>query len=150
MKSVLTKYRYLGYNYLSIPDGWKPLVKETFEKLDKVARPWYLPRFFLNLLHFLAFKGIFIKNRKLSFLFEKLPIKCQIMDIKEKWGELRMYISGDIWCYAIVEAAEKESRKTCEICGTTNGNPDIVDMYDCGGWMTTLCKHHADKENCKQ
>lgn len=69
----------------------------------------------------------------------------QFTQVKEKFGELRMYItwSGnnreDIpysivdEIYNILEEATKKSLKTCEVCGNP-GRPNVT------GWIKTLCE----------
>jgi hypothetical protein len=55
--------------------------------------------------------------------------------IKEKFGGLRLYYSGgNEEIFHIIDAAEKESYKTCEHCGTKK------DVTTEGSWILTLCK----------
>lgn len=61
-----------------------------------------------------------------------------ILDIKEKFGGLRFYISeGSDAIYKRIGEAEEEARKTCEVCG-------IPGVLRSGGWLKTLCDYHSD------
>lgn len=63
----------------------------------------------------------------------------KILQIKEKFGQLRVYTSkGDEQLYAIIEKATEEVNKTCEICGT-EGKLDMVE-----GWLGARCERHKD------
>lgn len=55
--------------------------------------------------------------------------------IKEKFGGLRLYYAGgNEKIHKITTAAEDESYKTCEHCGTKE------DVTTEGSWILTLCK----------
>ena len=60
----------------------------------------------------------------------------EISQIKEKFGTLRFYCSGDGGdkIYKLIEKAEQESAKTCEQCGTKEN------VTTKGDWILTLCK----------
>ena len=66
-----------------------------------------------------------------------------IMQVKEKYGGLRYYIgSANKEFFDAIDAAEKESYKTCEQCG----EPGV--LRDDLGWISTLCdKHYQDRLN---
>lgn len=59
-----------------------------------------------------------------------------ISQIKEKFGTLRFYCSGDGGddVFKLIQEAEWESGKTCERCGTKEN------VATEGGWILTLCK----------
>jgi hypothetical protein len=58
--------------------------------------------------------------------------------VKEKFGTLRFYYSGgDDYVSGLVSMAESMSAVTCEECG--NPGKQVG-----GGWITTLCKEHAE------
>jgi hypothetical protein len=72
----------------------------------------------------------------LDELFSKMiatgePI--EVVQVKEKYGTLRVYITGASEAiYDMIDVAEEESSKTCEACG----GPGKL----CGkGWVQTLC-----------
>lgn len=65
---------------------------------------------------------------------EKYPVVA--MQVKQKYGGLRFYISGaPDFIHDLVDKAEDESYKTCEICGAT-------EKVTCEGrhWVKTLCE----------
>ena len=58
--------------------------------------------------------------------------------VKEKFGTLRFYYTGgDDYIHGMVTMAESMSGVTCETCG--NPGKQVG-----GGWITTLCKEHAE------
>ena len=58
--------------------------------------------------------------------------------VKEKFGTLRFYYSGgDDVIDGMVRMAEAMSGTTCEECGSPGQRRG-------GGWVTTLCKEHAE------
>jgi len=73
--------------------------------------------------------------------------KIGIAQIKEKFGGLRFYIEstpiGSIHFEAIrtfISEAEKESMRTCEVCGKPG------EIRDQGRWIRTLCDEHTEKK----
>jgi len=59
-----------------------------------------------------------------------------VHQVKEKFGGLRFYIGyGNDEMYNLIDAAERQSFKTCEHCGTT----DNVEVKADHGWIQTLC-----------
>ena len=72
----------------------------------------------------------------------KIDDKTEISQVKEKFGTLRFYCSGDGGdeVSKLIEKAEIESGVTCERCGTK----DKVTTK--GSWLLTLCpKCRKDK-----
>lgn len=67
-------------------------------------------------------------------LSEKLePLGVQATQVKEKFGGLRFYLDkGNEEAWALVHKAEKESYKTCEVCGQPGRQRGR-------GWVRTLC-----------
>lgn len=62
----------------------------------------------------------------------------QVFQAKEKFGGLRFYIgSGNEAIWARISQAEKESYKTCEVCGEPGEERNPF------GWVKTLCDEHA-------
>lgn len=58
--------------------------------------------------------------------------------IKQKWGELRVYVSGaTAEARDLITAAELRSRTVCEMCGAP-GSP-----CQRRGWYRALCPDHA-------
>ncbi len=92
-------------------DGWEPLIRRLAEKLEPIARESDL----------------------------------RAVQVKEKFGELRFYVrSADgarVLPVAISEtvrtainAAEEESRRTCEHCGAAGSYRNFK------GWLMVLCE----------
>ena len=76
-------------------------------------------------------------NKAVEELKEAEDSLPRFMQIKEKFGTLRMYYEGgDETTSAIVSFAENMSETTCEVCG------DVGQVYG-GGWISTLCRKHA-------
>ncbi len=71
------------------------------------------------------------------------PVKA--VQIKEKFGGLRFYVSGgDEFIRGVIFTAEAMSRKICENCGERGKTSNE-------GWMVTLCdKHHEERRWRKQ
>ena len=61
--------------------------------------------------------------------------QVEAVQVKEKWGGLRFYINcGDDYIHNLINNAENESFKTCEICGSKK------DVSCTGGsWVSTRC-----------
>ena len=69
----------------------------------------------------------------LDYLLTGLSADVQVMQIKEKFGTLRCYISGGTDDdYKLIEIAERESARTCEVCGAPGR---LLGR----GWFSTLC-----------
>ena len=69
----------------------------------------------------------------------------EVHQIKEKFGGLRYYISSvsdDVSkrVYALIDAAEAESYRTCEECGEPGKRTE-------SGWVRTLCNVHMAARN---
>ena len=61
-----------------------------------------------------------------------------IMQVKEKFGGLRIYVlAASPEFQRAIEAAEKESYRICEVCGSPGMH--INDR----GWLRTRCKNHV-------
>lgn len=89
------KYHYLGYPYNFFEPKTIPylLVYSFIKEVDRYAKPKWCPRWFLNLLHFYGNDNSIVRVRFLTLakLHSKLTKGYAIHDIKEKWGELRIY-----------------------------------------------------------
>jgi hypothetical protein len=68
------------------------------------------------------------------------PINHTICEqVKEKFGGLRFYyMNGDEFVHGAVALAERMSYTICEECGVAGKSRG-------GGWVRTLCDHHAAK-----
>ena len=67
-------------------------------------------------------------------LFASLPPETRILQVKEKFGGLRVYADTTKKGQALLEQAETESYSTCEHCGATEN------VSTEGRWLKTLCK----------
>lgn len=73
--------------------------------------------------------------------------KIEIAQIKEKFGQLRIYVHGhDVNLSDMIDDAEMESYNTCELCGSKE---DVGQTSD--GWIMTCCRRciedNATKNN---
>lgn len=79
--------------------------------------------------------------RKLSEDITAIAPDVQASQVKEKFGGLRFYFSGgNDEVYELVNAAEDESYKICENCGSRDG------VTQSKGWIKTECKKCRDNE----
>jgi hypothetical protein len=75
-------------------------------------------------------------------------VKVVANQIKEKYGELRFYVSVcgadeivNKIIYDIIDSAESDSLRTCEVTGEQGT------LCQVGGWYRTLCYKEARKDN---
>lgn len=89
------KYRYLGITWNIFREGSQEhySLKDFIKKVDKVAKPWWCPRWFLRLLHLAGNDNsiVRVRNWKAHRLQNKLTGGIMIQDIKTKYGTLRVY-----------------------------------------------------------
>lgn len=60
----------------------------------------------------------------------------RILQIKEKFGELRFYYQSNIDFSDLIEAAVEESARTCEECGKPGA------LSSNGRWLMVRCDEH--------
>lgn len=82
----------------------------------------------------------------LLFALEHLPTNgrrsFEVVQVKEKFGELRVYLSkGHAEASSMIDQATALSRATCEGCGCASK------VRSHGGWFTTMC--NACRGACK-
>ena len=66
------------------------------------------------------------------------------VQVKEKFGGLRYYVeSGSDAVYDLIDAAEEESLKTCEMCGEPGELRGV-------GWVSTMCDKCWAKTQAKE
>lgn len=139
----------MGYTYTSVPDGWVPIVKQMLRDIDKEIRPWYVPRFLLNWLYLLAHGNSVVRVRSqfAYTILQKIPTfsKCFIMDIKDKYAELRVYGAFSPEVEKIIDAAIEQSNLTCERCSSVF-RVRVVDY----GWLYNLCQGCRVDEQSKR
>ena len=92
------EYDYLGYAWYNInKDGTlnaeDRLLRGFFKQVDKVARPWWCPRFVLRLLHLFGSDNsiVRVRNWKLHNLELRLTKGISITDTKWKYDSFRIY-----------------------------------------------------------
>lgn len=93
----------IGFGF-EVGEGWRPLLQELFEKMDKLQKE------------------------------QNLDIR--VVQVKEKFGGLRVYINGandDV--YALINEAEAKASKTCETCGKPG-------KRQTDGWRYVACEDH--------
>lgn len=102
-----------------VGDGWFGLLWRLCEKLEPLAA-----------------KG----EKSLTPEMKKFGYKCCASQVKEKFGTLRFYMAmSDPEMDALIREAEKESAKTCEVCG----KPGTFSAP--GTWLEVRCKEHKEK-----
>lgn len=62
----------------------------------------------------------------------------RVEDAKQKWGELRLYVTSADAAYQIAREAERRSGTMCEVCGDLGRL-----MRTEHGYNTTLCATHG-------
>lgn len=170
-KNKFKKYRHLGYNYPGVPSGWEPIVLDTLKRIDKVARPKWMPMCLAHLLEFLAhgrtspqgykwlprpirwvigwFKpyGRVVSVRYWwAYRLHQRLIECSITDIKEKYAELRIYGYWNEEVDKIVEEATDKADRTCQFCGLEDEkNVKIIGT----GWYYNTCRKCMYKNNIR-
>jgi len=92
------------------------------------------------------FKLIYEASKKIEAIIEKLPEEKKqfyyATQVKEKYGTLRFYMSGETEeIEKIINKAEAKSAKTCEICGKKGKSREY------GTWLSTLCDECDDKHS---
>jgi len=61
----------------------------------------------------------------------------EVLEVKEKFGELRFYVAGyNKEIRDLVDRTERKSYQLCEICGK-RGSISVK-----GGWYKTVCPYH--------
>lgn len=76
--------------------------------------------------------------------FKKLE-DVYAVQVKEKFGSLRFYMSyPDDFIEGAIALAEKQSGKTCEICGKSGTIENL------GGWLKSLCSEHLQEMKAKR
>jgi len=79
---------------------------------------------------------------KAAAALKELDDSIELMQVKEKFGGLRMYTNSySDEVDAILREAEEEASNTCEFCGAT-------EQVSCkGSWLKTLCDTCHEKRN---
>lgn len=146
------KYRHINLHFGHYP-GWDDLTLSAAYLLDEKFWPKWMPNWFKRLNNFLlyAYKGKSLvrttrfyhsKFRKLVPFIKEYP---RFTQIKEKFGELRLYAShSEPDIFRVLEGASYE---TCEYCGHPNWISNDNELGRTSGWIKTCCKKCAIKNN---
>jgi hypothetical protein len=132
----MQKYSYLGYTYPNVSQPWKPIVMRFLRDVDRMVRPWHIPRIFLNIVNNLATGGsvVCVRNRFWLRVLEYFTKGVRFTDIKDKYATLRIYGSFTDEIQTLLDAAETECENTCEKCGSH----DDVQFYG-EHWVYCYC-----------
>jgi hypothetical protein len=137
------KWKHLGNAWPSVPAGWTHIVMNALPKLEPLLwRHWWIPRFVKRWIRWstCGFSIVRIKYWWAYDLFEHKwhLTRGSISQIKEKFGTLRIYMSGyNDEIDAIIKEAEDECSETCQRCASTYK----AELCSTGpyGWMMVLC-----------
>ena len=113
-------------------------VKKAIEKIEESNTPKHSFSLF-GIEHGYGWFGLTLPIIKEIRLYNNINSDNQIHidQIKEKFGSLRIYVSGEPdYMDAMIKKAEYESEHICEVCGA-RGENEAID-----GWYRTLCKDH--------
>ena len=102
---------------------------------------------------FLILEDLFLKIEQVLNRYEVPEGDFEIVQVKEKWGTLRVYhrlhisnknqhesgIDADNEIEELIDQAESNSAITCEICGEPGKTRNL-------GWTFTLCDECAKKD----
>ena len=109
-KDFYEKYHYLG----SVPWNEEGEIFKAMEPLvlymDKKAKPWWCPRWFLRFLHLFGSDNsiVRVRNWVLHDLLRRLTKGYMIMDYKTKWQsyDLRISVAGNDDMHWLADAIE--------------------------------------------
>ncbi len=140
------KYRHIGYSYVGVPEGWKPVVEKAIIEIEKEMWVRWLPMRVKRWIHYLATGNsvYYIKFRWANKLRKKLTGGQMITDIKEKYATLRIYCFANEKINEIIDKAVKECDETCQSCGSKE---DVQDTDT--SWIYHLCKNCRENKNGK-
>lgn len=116
MENVKTPFELFGYE---CGPGWLPLIEEAKQLVDE----W--------------------NEKHLDGIDSWGGYKLEFSQVKEKWGELCIYLNfyPDSLFDKMLELSER-SHHICEQCGTT----EAVTLEKTHGWYMTLCPECRKKE----
>lgn len=119
--ALISKYPklYRHYSYIDCGIGWIKIIDDLSKKLESL----------INDL------------KEIEEEEEELPYASQI---KEKFGELRFYMSSETQEMSKeIDKATRKSRKTCEICGKKGK------IRKANNWLYCLCDECCEKRGIK-
>jgi ribosomal protein S14 len=78
---------------------------------------------------------------KIQAVVDRDGLDLEITEVKEKFGELRIYTSTySEKIYKIIQKASEKSTQTCEICGQPGA------LIEINGWYMTRCEECLKSE----
>jgi len=113
-------------------------VRSAFKKIEKSNTPKD-PFSLFGIEHGYGWYGLTMPIIEEIRIFNNTNPDNQIYieQIKEKFGSLRIYVTGaPDYLDAMIKKAGFESKHICEICGARGKNEEI------DGWYSTLCEEH--------
>ena len=116
-----SEYSYLGYSTYDYPFilPGERLLRDFFKEVDRVARPWWCPKFVLRLLDLFGNDGslVRLRNRYLSDIFYRLTKGIRITDTKWKYDTFRIYgnFTEDLQTLANKTCREIEKELSAEL-----------------------------------
>ena len=103
------RFNYLGYTHIPYEPGSEcyEFVENFIIYLDRYTRPWFIPRWFLNILHAYGNGNSphRVTNRKLHQLHAIFTDRIMITDIKTKYGPEDLCLYG-YWPDEVEERAQ--------------------------------------------
>jgi len=102
------KYGYLGYIYASEKGKYSKVIRPLILAMDKKAKPWWCPRWFLRFLELFGNDNsiVRVRNFKLHNLHRRITKGYRFIDWKTKWDwyDLRISIHA---CKELQDMADK-------------------------------------------
>lgn len=132
------RYIHVGYSSLSVPRAWIAWVKEAIHLMEREMWPTWMPMWLKRLIHYLATGNSYYKVKS-NFFFKLrtyLTTGSIILQIKNKFGGLRIYHTGNSYMEAVVEWVQGMCSETCEQCGTVS---ETVCIRTKGSWVKNIC-----------
>ena len=140
---------YLKNCHISIKAGWLPLVDRVVRLVAHKAKRWQEVveiQACLQEEHGPVLPKSYVWIERYFETYPEDPYKdFEFVQIKEKFGGLRMYTSThpSDFVDGVIKAAEARSYQTCEWCG------GLGQRASSGSWMHTACPTHAEHLNLK-
>ncbi len=131
---------------IEVDDGWYNLVYATCARIENYIDNWERNRaLILNW-------NLDVDDHTIEWTRfgprEKREVpppapQVQIIQIKEKFGFLRIYYTGsDSYIQGVVDMAEEFSKFTCEQCGKPGTSSHK-------GWIKILCEEHMEEQEIR-
>jgi hypothetical protein len=114
--------------YIGVGDGWYDIIRTTSRCIE-----WHIKN--LPEATKIVEENDFYEDEINNLLAgDKLYIRPQFSEIKQKYGQLRIYINNqDPYISGVISMAEEISGRICEGCGV----PSKIQKDK--GWLSTLC-----------